>query len=243
MGIFVFYMSKPQTKSKERIRNNGEVFTAEREVKAMCDLVDNMCNDYSKRFLEPACGNGNFLAEILSRKLTSIKKTYKRSSYDYERFSVFAVSSIYGVELLQDNVIECRDRLFAIWDKEYKSVCKKDCNDQTRDAVKYILSKNILCGNALTLMQVDETQQDTTEPIIFPEWSVVGGTSLKRRDFRLDVLLKVGEKPQEQKQKSLFDREDDIYKYLTQNPVTGEYIAKPIREYPQLPYRRIQEND
>lgn len=236
-------MSKPQTKSKERIRNNGEVFTAEREVKAMCDLVDNMCNDYSKRFLEPACGNGNFLAEILSRKLTSIKKTYKRSSYDYERFSVFAVSSIYGVELLQDNVIECRDRLFAIWDKEYKSVCKKDCNDQTRDAVKYILSKNILCGNALTLMQVDETQQDTTEPIIFPEWSVVGGTSLKRRDFRLDVLLKVGEKPQEQKQKSLFDREDDIYKYLTQNPVTGEYIAKPIREYPQLPYRRIQEND
>lgn len=243
MGIFVFYMSKPQTKSKERIRNNGEVFTAEREVKAMCDLVDNMCNDYSKRFLEPACGNGNFLAEILSRKLTSIKKTYKRSSYDYERFSVFAVSSIYGVELLQDNVIECRDRLFAIWDKEYKSVCKKDCNDQTRDAVKYILSKNILCGNALTLMQVDENQQDTTEPIIFPEWSVVGGTNLKRRDFRLDVLLKVGEKPQEQKQKSLFDREDDIYKYLTQNPVTGEYIAKPIREYPQLPYRRIQEND
>ena len=232
-----------QVKSKERVAEHGEVFTAEREVKAMCDLVSNMCEDYSKRFLEPACGDGNFLAEILSRKLANIKKNYRRSSYDFERFSVFAVSSIYGVELLMDNVIECRKRLFAIWDKEYKSVCKKDCNEQTREAVKYILDKNILCGNALTLMCVDENQQDTDKPIIFPEWSVIGGTSLKRRDFRLDVLLKVGEKPQEKKQKSIFDNEEDITKYLTLNPVTGEYIAKPIKEYPQLPYRRVQEND
>ncbi|MBQ6980290.1 MAG: hypothetical protein IJQ07_06565 [Clostridia bacterium] len=232
-----------QVKSKERVAEHGEVFTAEREVKAMCDLVSNMCEDYSKRFLEPACGDGNFLAEILSRKLANIKKNYRRSSYDFERFSVFAVSSIYGVELLMDNVIECRKRLFAIWDKEYKNVCKKDCNEQTREAVKYILSKNILCGNALTLMRVDENQQDTDKPIIFPEWSVIGGTSLKRRDFRLDVLLKVGEKPQDKKQKSIFDNEEDITKYLTLNPVTGEYIAKPIKEYPQLPYRRVQEND
>lgn len=183
------------------------------------------------------------MAEILSRKLANIKKNYKRSSYDFERFSVFAVSSIYGVELLMDNVIECRNRLYAIWDKEYKAVCKKDCNEQTRMAVRYILTKNILCGNALTLMCVDDNQQDTTEPIIFPEWSIIGGTSLKRRDFRLDVLLKVGEKPDAKKQKTFFDDEDGITKYLTLNPVTGEYIAKPIREYPQLPYRRIQEND
>ena len=232
-----------QVKSKERVAEHGEVFTAEREVKAMCDLVSNMCEDYSKRFLEPACGDGNFLAEILSRKLVNIKKNYKRSSYDFERFSVFAVSSIYGVELLMDNVIECRKRLYTIWDKEYKNVCKKDCNEQTREAVKYILGKNILCGNALTLMCVDENQQDTDDPIIFPEWSVIGGTNLKRRDFRLDVLLKVGEKPQEKKQKSIFDNEEDITKYLTLNPVTGEYIAKPIKEYTQLPYRRVQEND
>ena len=232
-----------QVKSKERVAEHVEVFTAEREVKAMCDLVSNMCEDYSKRFLEPACGDGNFLAEILSRKLVNIKKNYKRSSYDFERFSVFAVSSIYGVELLMDNVIECRKRLYTIWDKEYKNVCKKDCNEQTREAVKYILGKNILCGNALTLMCVDENQQDTDDPIIFPEWSVIGGTNLKRRDFRLDVLLKVGEKPQEKKQKSIFDNEEDITKYLTLNPVTGEYIAKPIKEYTQLPYRRVQEND
>ncbi len=234
-------INEKQTKSKTRVREHGEVYTAEREVKAMCDLVDNMCQDYSKRFLEPACGNGNFLAEILTRKLANIKKNYRRSSYDFERFSVFAVSSLYGVDILQDNVAECRNRLFEIWNTEYKSICKKECNEQTRNAVKYILNKNILCGNALTLMCVDENQQDTTEPIIFPEWSVVGGTSLKRRDFRLDVLLKVGEKPTS-KQRSMFDDEDDISKYLRINPVTGEYDALPIREYPQLPYRRISEN-
>ncbi len=235
--------NEKQTKSKQRVQEHGEVFTAAREVKAMCDLVDNMCQDYSKRFLEPACGNGNFLAEILTRKLANIKKNYRRSAYDFERFSVFAVSSLYGVDILQDNVAECRNRLFEIWNAEYKSVCKKECNEQTRNAVKYILSKNILCGNALTLMCVDENQQDTPEPIIFPEWSVVGGTSLKRRDFRLDVLLKVGEKPSPKRtQQSIFDGDDDIYQYLTLNPVTGEYIAKPIREFPQLPYRRIQEN-
>ena len=109
-------------------------------------------------------------------------------------------------------------------------------------AVRYILTKNILCGNALTLMCVDDNQQDTDAPIIFPEWSVIGGTSLKRRDFRLDVLLKAGEKPKENKQKSFIDDESDISKYLTLNPITGEYIAKPIKEYPQLPYRRVQEN-
>lgn len=238
-----YLMAKSQTKSKERITKHGEVFTAEREVKAMCDLVENMCEDYSKRFLEPACGDGNFLAEILTRKLNNIKKKYKHSTYDYERFSVFAVTSIYGVDIMQDNVLECRNRLFTIWDKEYKTVCKTDVNDQTREVVKFILSKNILCGNALTLMCVDEKQQDIDMPIIFSEWSVVGGTSLKRRDFRLDVLLKVGEKPQEEKQKLLFDNEDDIYKYLSLNPVTGEYIAKPIKECHALPYRRINKND
>lgn len=231
-----------QVKSKDRVADHGEVFTAEREVKAMCDLVSNMCEDYSKRFLEPACGDGNFLAEILSRKLANLKKKYKRSSYDFERFSVFAVSSIYGVDIMQDNVQECRNRLYKIWNKEYTTVCKKDCNEQTRQAVKYILSKNILCGNALTLMCVDENQQDTSVPIIFPEWSVISGTSLKRRDFRLDVLLKVGERPPEKKQKSIFDEEDDLTKYLTLNPVTDEYIAKPLREYPALHYRRIHEN-
>ena len=141
-----------QIKSKQRIRDHGEVFTAEREVKAMCDLVRDETERIDSRFLEPACGDGNFLAEILSRKLSSVRKKYGKSPSDYEKNAVLAASSIYGVDILQDNVIACRERMFGIWDKEYSAVCKKDCNDETRKAVHFIFSRNIVCGNALTLM-------------------------------------------------------------------------------------------
>lgn len=230
----------PQTKSKQRVRDHGEVFTAEREVKAMCDLVKDECERIDSRFLEPACGNGNFLAEILTRKLATVKKLYKSNPYDYERYAVLAVTSIYGVEILADNAEECRKRLFELWNKEYTAICKKSANDETRDAVRYILSKNILCGNALTLMCVDGNQKDTDVPIVFPEWSLLG-TKLKRRDFRLDVMLKAGDKPQGE-QTSLFDMPDDIRRYLSVNPVTKEYMAEPICEYPPVHYRKVQEN-
>lgn len=229
----------PQTKSKQRVRDHGEVFTAEREVKAMCDLVKDECERIDSRFLEPACGNGNFLAEILTRKLCTVKKLYKSNPYDYERYSVLAVTSIYGVEILSDNAQECRKRLFDLWDKEYTATCKKAPKDETREAVRYILSKNILCGNALTLMCVDENQKDTEAPIVFPEWSLLG-TKMKRRDFRLDVMLKLSEKPKAE-QISLFE-EDGVSKYLSVNPATKELIAEPIREYPPVHYRKVQEN-
>ena len=233
-------MSDNQTKSKKRVRDHGEVFTAEREVKAMCDLVKDETERIDSRFLEPACGNGNFLAEILTRKLATVKKLYKSNPYDYERYAVLAATSIYGVEILTDNAAECRTRLFELWDKEYSGVCKKDANNETRSAVKYILSKNILCGNALTMMCVDENGRDTEEPIIFPEWSLLG-TKLKRRDFRLDVLLKANDKPRFE-QDSLFGIPEDIRPYLSENPVTKEYMAEPIREYPPVHYRKVQEN-
>lgn len=231
-----------QVKSKERVRAHGEVFTAEREVKAMCDLVSQECERIDSRFLEPACGDGNFLAEIITRKLNAVKKLYKSNPYDFERYSVLAVSSIYGVDILNDNVLECRGRLFDIWDGEYKSVCKKNVAESARAAVKYILSKNILCGNALTLMRVDEEQNDTAEPIIFPEWSLVAGAKLKRRDFRLDVLIKANDKPKNG-QTSLLSVPEDIRRYLSVNPVTNEFMAEPIKEYPPVHYRRLAEND
>jgi len=106
-----------QIKSKERVADHGEVFTADREVKAMCDLVKQETERIDSRFLEPACGDGNFLSEILSRKLVIVKSKYKKSSYDYERNSLLALSSIYGVDILLDNAIACRERLFTIWDK------------------------------------------------------------------------------------------------------------------------------
>lgn len=232
-------MPKKQIKSKERVAEHGEVFTNEREVKAMCDLVGQECDRIDSRFLEPACGDGNFLAEILTRKLNRVKQLYKKNPYDYERYSVLAISSIYGVDIMKDNAAECRARLFELWNKEYQSVCKKSCNNETREAIIYMLSQNILCGNALTMMQVDENQQDTDLPIIFPEWSLIMGTKLKRRDFRLDVLLKANTKPEDNKQESLFD--DELSEYLSINPVTGEYMPEPIRIYPAVHYKKIME--
>ena len=233
-------MAKKQIKSKDRVADHGEVFTNEREVKAMCDLVEQECDRIDSRFLEPACGDGNFLAEVLSRKLAKVKKLYSKSSYDYERYSILALSSIYGVDIMKDNAEECRARLFELWNKEYESSCKKNCNNETRQAAIYILSQNILCGNALTMMQVDEKQQDTNTPIIFPEWSLIMSTKLKRRDFRLDVLLKANTKPQEGEM-SLLD--DELAEYLSINPVSGEYMPEPIKIYPAVHYKQIIKGD
>lgn len=233
-------MTKKQIKSKDRVTNHGEVFTNEREVKDMCDLVGQECDRIDSKFLEPACGDGNFLAEVLSRKLAKVKKLYGKSAYDYERYSILALSSIYGVDIMMDNAEECRARLFELWNKEYESNCKKNCNNETRQAAIYILSQNILCGNALTMMQVDENQQDTNIPIIFPEWSLIMSTKLKRRDFRLDVLLKANTKPQDG-EISLLD--DELDEYLSINPVTGEYMPEPIKIYPAVHYKQIMKGD
>ena len=232
--------NKSRIKSKQRVAERGEVFTGEREVKAMCDLVKQETERIDSRFLEPACGDGNFLAEIIARKLAIVKKLYKRNAYDYERYSVLAMTSVYGVDILKDNAEECRARLFGIWDNDYKEVCKKQISEETRAAVKYILEKNILCGNALTLVCVDENQCDLPDkPIIFAEWSLLAGTKLKRRDFRLDVLLKANDKPKTSGQLSLLDVPPDLQPYISINPVTKEYMAEPIREYPPVHYRRI----
>ena len=204
----------------------------------MCDLVSQECDRIDSIFLEPACGDGNFLSEVLSRKLKQVKKLYKNNPYDYERYSVLAVSSLYGVDIMIDNILDCRARLFELWNKEYQSVCKKYCNNETRNAIIYILSKNILCGNALTLMEVDENQNDTESPIIFPEWSLLMGTKLKRRDFRLDVLLKANTKPDNKLQLSL---DDELSEFLSINPTTGEYMAEPIKIYPAVNFKRIME--
>ena len=222
-------MTNSQTKSKERVRERGEVFTAEREVKAMCDLVKDETERIDSRFLEPACGDGNFLAEILTRKLEVVKRKYKKSTLDYEKNAVLAISGVYGVDIMQDNVLACRDRLFKIWDKEYKAVCKKDCNDQTREAVKFILSKNIVCGNALTLKCVDENGNETDEPIVFSEWAFITGFQMQRQDYTFAHLLEMNnDEKQTKKQQSMFDEKEDEGKFLRR------YVTH---------YRRVQENE
>lgn len=223
---------KRQVKSKQRVADHGEVYTAEREVNAMLDLVKQETERIDSRFLEPACGDGNFLAEILRRKLAVVKSRYRRNTLDYERYAVVAASSIYGVDILQDNVEECRARMFSIWDKEYTTHCKEDTSDDCRDAVRFIFERNILCGNALTLLDANG------QPIIFSEWSLVTGSLMKRRDFELNQLM--------EGTKAVKDRDNNLYENVLAQADGWEYdeeikgyIPAPIREYPLIDYRRL----
>lgn len=222
-------MVERQIKSKQRVADHGEVFTAEREVKAMCDLVKQETERIDSRFLEPACGDGNFLAEILSRKMAVVKKKYQKSPLDYEKNAVLAATSIYGIDILIDNVIACRERMFSIWDKEYRSVCKKECSDDTREAVKFIFSRNIVCGNALTLKCVNENGNDTDEPIVFSEWAFITGSQLQRKDYTFDELLREQDDKLSDEQMSLFADE----KTSEEGTFLKQYISH---------YRRVQEN-
>ena len=215
-----------QVKSKKRVTEHGEVFTSEREVNAMLDLVKQETERIESRFLEPACGNGNFLAEILRRKLRIVKSRYGKAPSDYEKYSVIAVSSIYGVDLLPDNVADCRKRLFDIWDVEYTANCKKEVKTECREAVRFILNRNILCGDALTL------KTEGNKPIVFSEWSLVTGSLIKRRDFQLDELLEGHEE-----HKTLFMQDWEYDEEIK------AYIPKPIKEFPLTDYREVQQYD
>ena len=151
-----------QIKSRQRVTDHGEVFTATREVNAMLDLVKQETERVDSRFLEPACGDGNFLVEILQRKLEAAKKRAipprkrKPLPLEFEKQSVIAIASLYGVDLLIDNVIACRSRLYEIWHDEYENICNNEMNEACKAAVKFILDRNIVCGNALTMKCVDE---------------------------------------------------------------------------------------
>ena len=180
---------KSQIISRQRVAERGEVFTAEREVNAMLDLVANECLRPDSRFLEPACGNGNFLTAILKRKLSELRRKYKNSPYDYEKQAIVAIGSLYGVDIMRDNVEECRERLFSIWNEEYTAHCKSDASEEARQAAKFIISRNIINGNALTLMCVDAEGNDTSAPIVFSEWTLISGNRMQRSDYTMSDLL------------------------------------------------------
>lgn len=209
-----------QIKSKQRVNDHGEVFTPEREVNAMLDLVKQETDRIESRFLEPACGTGNFLIEVLRRKLDVVESRYKKSKLEYERYAVLVVSSIYGVDIQEDNVFQCRQRLFDYFDDRYTTVYGKDCNEDCRTSVKFILSKNILWGDALTMKSVCGKQ----DPIIFSEWSAVNGSMIKRRDYSLAHLLAY----QPMEGMTLFS---DL----------GEeaFIPKPVKEFPLMHFLKL----
>lgn len=213
-------MTVQQVKSKKRVADHGEVFTSEREVNAMLDLVKQETDRIESKFLEPACGTGNFLAEILRRKLAVVEKRYKKSQLDFERNAVTAISSIYGIDLLEDNAIECRERLFNIFDEIYTKFFKKKTKEKVRGSVKFILDKNIVLGDALSLETVDKNPR----PIIFSEWVAVNGSKIKRKDFCY---------------KSMIDQAS-----LSELPLFSDlgeeaYIPTPVKDYSPVHFLEI----
>lgn len=245
-------MDKKQVKSKQRVAEHGEVFTANREVNAMLDLVKQETQRVDSRFLEPACGDGNFLAEILRRKLEAAKREAtprKRKTplpYDFERKAVLAVSSIYGIDILLDNCEACRERLFKIWDSEYTAVCRKEISEDTRASVEYILSRNIICGNALSLMCVDGNGSDTEEPIVFSEWAFAVGDLIKRTDCTFDKALRDAQeqvKPDQvpTKKKKRKAAEPQQVSLLADAEEQPEDVSSTVREYAPVYYRKVWE--
>ena len=217
-----------QIKSKERVSQRGEVFTAEREVNAMLDLVANECLRPDSRFLEPACGDGNFLSAILKRKLTELRRKYKKSPRDYEKLSIVAIGSLYGVDLMNDNVEACRERLFSIWDAEYTDHCKSDASDEAREAAQFIIERNIINGNALTLMCVDANGSDTKAPIVFSEWTLINGTQMQRSDYTMADLLTYNDTSTEDGMGNLFALTEE------QKEEGGIFLRRYITHYKKV---------
>lgn len=179
--------SSRQVKSRERVQKHGEVFTAQREVNAMLDLVQNETERLDSRFLEPACGDGNFLAEILHRKLDVAKSNYQKhkSQLQYEKDAILAISSIYGIDIMPDNAQECRERLLNIFKEHYQSLFKNSTKTECVSSAEYLLSKNIILGDALTYKRID----NPNEWIIISEWSMLPNGMMNRRDYEFSYLV------------------------------------------------------
>ena len=234
-------MVEKNIKSRQRVTEHGEVFTPDWIVNDMLDLVKQETERIDSRFLEPACGTGNFLVEVLRRKLAIIKKRYSKSQIEYERYSVIAVSSIYGIDLLQDNVEETRIRLLNIFNSEYTKKYKNNCKEECRASVKFILKRNILRGDALTLLT------DNNEPIVFSEWSAVKGSMIKRRDFTFRNLLAKGisKKPRQQ---TLFSNDYGLSEEIKGSNITSDtgeniFIPEEIKKFSLKHFLKLAEND
>jgi hypothetical protein len=211
---------KKQIVSKDRVLNHGEVYTAEREVNAMLDLVKQETERIESRFLEPACGSGNFLSEVLKRKLDIVEARYKKNQLEFERYAIIAISSIYGIDILEDNVAICRDRLFRIFSNKYQNLFNHSPEEECLNTCKYILEKNIIHGDALTLKTVNKNP----EPIVFSEWSPVNGNMMKRRDFTYKELLSHAAMS---KLPLFSDLGDEVF------------LPEPSREYPLTHFLKI----
>lgn len=196
-------------KSKQRVADHGEVFTPAWMVEAMLDLVKDETGRIDSRFLEPACGSGNFLVQILKRKLAAVERDYGKSEFEKRHYALLALMCAYGIELLPDNIAECRANLLEIF-AEYLNL---DPADDLYRAASGVLALNLVHGDALTMRVA------TGEPITFAEWGYLGKGRFNRRDFRYDSLT----------QSSAFSAEDSLFSQLGKHE-----IFTPTKTYPPL---------
>ena len=196
-------------RSRERVADHGEVFTPAWMVEAMLDLVKDESERIDSRFLEPACGSGNFLVHVLQRKLAAVEIKFGKSDFEKRHYALLGLMCIYGIELLADNMIECRANLIEI----FADYLKLNPSDNLFRAALVVLSVNLVQGDALTMKTHDG------EPISFAEWGYLGKGKFQRRDFRLDVLTG----------SSAFSAEGSLFAHLGKHE-----IFKPIRTYPTM---------
>jgi hypothetical protein len=196
-------------KSKQRVADHGEVFTPAWMVEAMLNLVKDETERIDSRFLEPACGSGNFLVQVLRRKLAAVELKFGRSDFEKRHYTLLALMCIYGIELLPDNIAECRENMLEI----LADYLKLDESDDLYRAASYVLSQNLVHGDALTMRASDG------QPITFAEWGYLGKGKFQRRDFRLDVLTG----------SSAFSAEGSLFAHLGKHE-----IFTPARTYPPM---------
>ena len=196
-------------KSKQRVADHGEVFTPLWMVEAMLDLVKDETERIDSRFLEPACGRGNFLVRILQRKLAAVELKYGKSDFERRHYALLALMCIYGIELLADNLAECRAYMLEI----LTDYLNGEASDDLHRAANYVLSQNLVHGDALTMRTHDG------QPITFSEWGYLGKGKFQRRDFRLDILT----------HSSAFSAEGDLFAQLGRHE-----IFTPTQTYPPM---------
>lgn len=196
-------------KTKERVSDHGEVFTPAWMVEAMLDLVKNETERIDSRFLEPACGSGNFLVQILRRKLAAVELKYGKSDFERRHYALLALMCVYGIELLADNIAECRANVLAIL-AEYLNMSE---SDELYRAASYVLSQNLVHGDAMTL----RTHND--QAITFAEWGYLGKGKFQRRDFRFDTLIL----------SSTFSAKDSLFAHLGKHE-----LFTPTKTYPAM---------
>lgn len=201
-------------KSKKRVADHGEVFTPPWLVDAMLDLVKDEAERIDSRFLEPACGSGNFLVRVLQRKLAAVEIKFGKSDFEKRHYSLYALMGTYGIELLPDNIAECRANMLDVL-AEYLNI---DETDEAYRAASYVLAQNLVHGDALTM------RTDGGQPITFAEWGYLGKGKFQRRDFRLDVLTG----------SSAFSAEGTLFAHLGKHE-----IFTPTKTWPAMTLRDL----